>query len=137
MSSSRINNTNCLGRKLSEKTKEKISNSLKEYYSSRPGTWFQRKHSKETILKLKNRKFSDSTKALMKKNHSDVSGAKNHQAKKIWQFSLDGKFIKEYGCMKDALTEVGICHKSLTNCCKDFNKSGGGYRWRYADEESE
>ena len=89
---------------------------------------------KFTILKLKNRKFSDDTKKLMRENHSDVSGGKNPAAKKVKQYSLDGRFIREYSCIKEASDFMKIGYKTITKCCKDTSKSVKGYFWRYIDE---
>ena len=134
MSLSRIGNTNSVGRILRENTKNKISSKLKSYYSDKPGTWTGRRHSEDTILKLKNRKFSDDTKKLMRENHSDVSGGKNPAAKKVKQYSLDGRFIREYSCIKEASDCMKIGYKTITKCCKDTSKSVKGYFWRYIDE---
>lgn len=45
--------------------------------------------------------------------------------------SLDGIFLKEFCSQVDASKETGILQGSISNCCRGFAKTAGGYRWRY------
>lgn len=52
---------------------------------------------------------------------------------KVGQFSKEGKLIKIYDRQKDACDELGIKKQNLSICMKNFNKTTGGYKWRYLD----
>ena len=91
MGLSRIGNTNCLGRVMSDEAKHKISESLKAYYQDRPGTFTGKHHSESLRQALKERSFSIETRSKMRENHADVSGSKNPSARKIIQLSEDGR----------------------------------------------
>lgn len=56
-------------------------------------------------------------------------------AKKVLQFTKNGKFIKEWNCIRDVEKELGINHSNISSCCKGkLYKSVGGYIWRYKEE---
>lgn len=62
------------------------------------------------------------------------SGGNNPSARKVCQYTLDGTFIKEYDCCKEAAAQNGL--KSYSNICACANgrvKTSGGYVWRYRD----
>lgn len=133
MSKVRKGNRNSVGRVLSEDTKKEISKSLKEYYSTRPGTFTGKHHSEESKQRLRERVFTDETRQKMRKNHSNVLGANNPSARAVIQMTLDGEKIKEYPYAKAASEENHIDLSSLIKCCRGKKKTCGGYRWEYAD----
>lgn len=49
--------------------------------------------------------------------------------KRFWQFDLQGKFIKEFECLKDTSCVIGSGH--VLSCCKRERNQAGGYIWRY------
>lgn len=132
MSISRIGNKNSVGNKLSDRTKEKISNSLKNYYKTHNNPMKGKHHTEETKEKLRKRVVSEETKNKMRNNHADVSGSKNPSAKKVKQYNLDGKFIKEYDYATLAAKELKLDLSSIIKCCKGKQKTCGGYKWTYA-----
>jgi len=131
MSKSRIGNTNSVGRILSEAERKKISESLSAYYSAHPNPFSGRRHSAETISKLRNREFSNETRAKMRENHAVVSGEANPSARPIRQLSIDGEVICEYPYAKLAADKLGIDLSSIIKCCRGKTKTCGGYRWEY------
>lgn len=132
MSLSRIGNNNCEGRVLSSETKQKISCSLKKYYSVDSNReQLHRPCSDETKEKLRKRMFSEETRAKMRKNHYDFSKGKNPSAKAVRQLSLSGELIKEYEYAKLAATELNIDLSSIIKCCRGKKKTCGGFRWEY------
>lgn len=133
MSESRMGNTNCVGRKLSEKSKQAISEKLSQFYSDHPNPFLNKHHSQQTIDALKNRIISDDTKALMSQNHADVSGDKNPSARRVSQYSLSGDFISTFACAKYAADSLSIDLSSIIKCCRGKQKTCGGYVWRYSD----
>lgn len=132
MSLSRLGNNYCVGRVLSEETREKISESLKQYYSVPENRErLHRPHTEGTKEKLRNRIFSEETRKKMRANHYDCSGAKNPSAKAIRQLSMSGELIKEYEYAKLAASEYGLDLSLIIRCCRGKAKSCGGYRWEY------
>lgn len=132
MSEKRKGNTNCVGRTLSSKTKQNISESLKDYYSSHPSPMAGKHLAESQKEKLRNRQFSNETRRRMSENHCDVSGAKNPSAKAVAQYDMNGTFIKRYDYAKLACDELSIDLSSVIKCCKGKAKSCGGYIWKYA-----
>lgn len=59
-------------------------------------------------------------------------GAKSPRSRKINQFSLDGKFIKQWGSIVEAKKETGA--NNIGMCCKGLYEYSGNYIWRYVDE---
>jgi group I intron endonuclease len=137
MSLSRLNNKNSVGNKLSDETKKKISLSLKEYYSCHTGTFYGKHHSPKTIEILKGRKISDDAKRKMSENHRDITGSNNPSARRICQFSLDGKLIAEYPYASMASRQYNLDLSSIIKCCRSKQKTCGGYVWKYADNVGE
>ncbi len=52
-------------------------------------------------------------------------------SKKIGQYSMDGKYIKEYASLKDAEEETGIFKSNISKVCSGKLKSAGGFIWKY------
>jgi hypothetical protein len=52
----------------------------------------------------------------------------------VKQYSMDGKFIKEYPSMKQAEKETGIDNSAISKACKGKYKHTGGYKWQYATQ---
>lgn len=131
MSIARQGNQNSKGRILSLETKNKISNSLKEYYKTHSNPFKNHKHTEETKKKLKNKIISKETKQKMSLNHADVSGVKNPSAKAIRQLSLDGKILEEFPYATLASQKFNLDLSSIIKCCKGKRKTCGGYKWEY------
>ena len=53
------------------------------------------------------------------------------QQKAIIQYSKSGLFIKEWKSISEASSALHIGMPGLSIALKDFNKSAGGYRWKY------
>ena len=76
--------------------------------------------------------YTDEEKAIdtkidfLKPDHS-----KNHVYKKVYQYSEDGKFIKEYSSAKQAAEELNLKTKNIQYCCNGHCKTSGGYIWKY------
>lgn len=57
--------------------------------------------------------------------------------KKVHQYTLDEKFIKEYTSISQASDITGVHSSDIGKCCRSKQKTAGGYIWRYVDEEGE
>lgn len=64
-------------------------------------------------------------------------GVESHKHRSIFQYSLEGKFIKEWGCISDASRALGIDTGCLTRAAQGKQAYTGGYIWRYRKENVE
>ena len=72
-----------------------------------------------------------------KKHPVSMCGGANHQAKKIEQYSLDGKYIATFPSAQTAADETGINYSAIKSCANRSKKNhltSGGYIWINADE---
>lgn len=53
--------------------------------------------------------------------------------KPIYQYSLDGDFVREWECLSVAAFETNICRPNICKSLKGIRNSAGGYIWKYAD----
>ena len=49
----------------------------------------------------------------------------------ILQFSLDGKFIKNYPSISEAGRQSNICSSSISSACRGNYKTAGKFKWKY------
>jgi group I intron endonuclease len=59
----------------------------------------------------------------------------NENKKKVFQYSLDGEFIKEWDSAVDAGLELNITHSNITKVCKGEGKRAGKFIWSYELKE--
>lgn len=137
MSEAQKGNKNSIGRVWSDEGKQKISKSLKQYYSTHDGTFKGRTHTDDTKKKMKQRQFSEEARAKMRKKHANVSGAKNPSAKAVNRIDPNNGSIKFYAYASLAAKELNVDLSSIIKCCraKDKCKTAGGFIWRYANVE--
>ena len=59
-------------------------------------------------------------------------GIEANRHRKVFQYSINGEFIREWGCISDACRELSIANSSnIAQCCKGKQKQSNGYIWRY------
>lgn len=136
MSEAQKGNKNSAGRTLSEDEKCRISESLKQYYTTHDNPRKGCKLTEEEIKKLKERPISEETRLKMSQNHADFSGAKNPSARPIIRIDQRDGTTKFYSYATEAAKELGIDLSAIIKCCrgKKYCKTVGGFIWRYADE---
>lgn len=66
-----------------------------------------------------------------KNNSVSKMGALNHHAKAVVQYTLDGKFVKEWECISDIRRELGYSHPHISQCCSGKRPKAYGFIWRY------
>lgn len=66
-----------------------------------------------------------------RKWHREHKDGLNPNAKKIIQLTKDGKFIKEWDCIKKASEKLGICMTSICAVARGKAKTAGNYKWQY------
>ena len=52
-------------------------------------------------------------------------------SKKVAQYSMEGKLIKEYDSLTKAEIETGINRSNICHACKDDKYTAGGFLWKY------
>jgi hypothetical protein len=117
------------GRTVSSETRKKISDTNKGYI-----------HTIESKKKISDaslgRKHSEDSKKKMSENHSrwnlGKSGYENPCSKTVLQFSLEGKFIAEFGSTADASKTTGVLNVSI--CCNNKLRQAGGFMWKYKED---
>ena len=84
------------------------------------------------------RKASDDVRLKMSLIHKanktghwlESKGHKNGRAFKVYQYSLDGVFIKEWECAQYAIKHYNMNRTSITDCLKGRQVSAKGYKWK-------
>ena len=87
--------------------------------------WFDKRDTEEYKLKVD-------------RTYKDIFKDKNDEEKRpVDQYSLDGKFIKHWDYITQAVAELQIRPKHINECCKSKKgrKSAGGYLWRHSEYE--
>lgn len=103
------------GRKQSEETKKKRSDSMKKRdYSFMIG-----------------RKLPEITKKRMGETKR---GNRNPRSRAVEQYTIDGLFVARYETMNDAAASVGLNKTShISRCCAGERNKCAGYVWKYAE----
>ena len=71
------------------------------------------------------------------RNNKTKQTQQRKYGKPVLQYTLDGQFVAEYSCLREAERQTGISKQNITACCKGvdyqgFNiKQAGGYIWEY------
>jgi hypothetical protein len=84
------------------------------------------------------RKISDEVKEKMSLVHKinktgnwlESEGHKNGRAFKVYQYSIDGVFIKEWKCAQYAIKFYNMNRTSITDCLKGRQKTAKGFKWQ-------
>lgn len=51
--------------------------------------------------------------------------------KKVYQYDLDGNFIKEWCGIVEIVQKMNANSSNISNCCRGIEHSAYGYQWRY------
>lgn len=119
------------GKKHSEETLKKISQSRKGKCVGEDNPYYGKHHSKEVIDKiLKSRSWYVPSEETIKR-------IAESNKKKVVQYDLENNnLIKIHKSAKDASDDLNIDKGSITKCCQHKRKSAGGYRWEYYEKIS-
>lgn len=88
----------------SNETRKKISEAMKGKMAGEKNPFFGKKHSEEVLKKKR---------------------------KKVYQYTLDGEFIKEYQSVAAAAQENGYSAGNICSCCNGKYEKMYGYKWSY------
>ena len=121
--------------KLSEESRKKISETLKNIYVDKTKcAMYGKHHSEET-----KRKNSESHKGMFagEKNYfygKTYCGATNPRARKIAQLDMNGNYIRSWEYIRQASNELGINPAGISDCCRGKGKTSGGFKWMYLED---
>lgn len=143
----------------SEETRKKVSEALKERYKNKEnhpnwGKYLSEETKKKISERLKgdkhylyNKHHSEETRKKMSETHNREDVKKRNKLnqpsrKEIYQYTLDGKFVRKYDSIAEAARSVGCSHSEISRCCEGgyFDKTRGkwhnvktanGYKWSY------
>ena len=60
-------------------------------------------------------------------------GGLNSMAKKVYQYTLDGKLLNSFKSVSIASQETKIGYSAIKNCSGGISKTAGGYSWEYGE----
>lgn len=79
-----------------------------------------------------NRKYNQVYSGNIEKwTKAGAHGGKIKRSKKVYQFTLDGKLIKEWFSAREAQAELGIARTGIGKCCLGKYNQCGGYLWSF------
>ena len=55
---------------------------------------------------------------------------------KVYQFTLDGKFIKEWPSTNEVERQLGYGQGNISKCCLEKYKTAYGYKWSYKKSQN-
>ena len=124
----KIGNKNPMYKKdFSNEHKNKISESLNEFYSTNKNV-------------NKGKKVSEKTRELISKNNAKYWLGKklskeqvSKMSKKILQYTMDGVFVKEWDSIAEAQRALGL--SKISRVCNEKAKHSGGFIWRFKNEK--
>jgi hypothetical protein len=62
---------------------------------------------------------------------NNLKNALRKNSKKVYQYDLDGNFIKEWVNAKEASEKTGALYANIIHCCKGLKKRHGNFMWSY------
>lgn len=97
------------------------------------GGVYGRKFSEETRRKISNsnkgRMVTQETKDKLRKSHL---GKESHNVRAVIKMDLQGKILEEYKSIAEAVRNNEKTDETgIWRCCKNRRKTAGGYRWKY------
>lgn len=82
-------------------------------------------------IRMKTKGYKHTIEAKDKMRKARIGKIGGPRAKAVLQYSLDGKFVKEYISANNAEVELNIAKGNVYSVCVGIKKSAGGYIWRF------
>ena len=64
-------------------------------------------------------------------NRKNNAGQNHYKAKKIYQYTREGLFVREWGAISEASKNLTINQSNMSMCAEGKRAIAGGYRWSY------
>lgn len=93
--------------------------------------WCTKLENMKDMLNRRTTGFNIKYKYYKGKKYKKSSLSVGGQPKKVKQYDLNNKFIKEWGSIKIAGEKLNINQGNIVNCCKNKRKTAGNYIWKY------
>lgn len=118
-----------------EEVSVKVSDEREQYWISFYKSYWKDENKGLNLNKGGDRpKHTEETKNKISKS---ITGANNYKAKKLYQYTLEGVFVKEWLCMKDIERELNYKTTCLSKAAKDNSKTAYGYKWYYEPQHEQ
>lgn len=126
-------------KKQSERAKERWKNKefrekcLKSHapMDGKNNPMYGKKHSAETKEKIRQKALGRKVSEQRRKEMSEKA-----KKRRVAQYSKDMCLIMEFNSIKEAATKYGLHSTNIGFCCKNKNRTAGGYYWRYIDDDN-
>jgi hypothetical protein len=73
---------------------------------------------------------------IVKKSDDSIRRTGEAKFKPIVQYDLQGRFIKDWVCIRDATAFYKLSRNSIKGCLAGRSASSGGFKWKYRDKET-
>lgn len=70
------------------------------------------------------------SKNYRKANRDQKSGKLRSNHKVVYQYTLDGKYLKDFTSIAYASRSTGVPKSSISNCCSGKYETAGGFKWK-------
>lgn len=72
------------------------------------------------------------------RKRADITGKKHPMAKRVQQLTMDGQLVRTWDCIAEAKEDPKFrTPRYISECCRGLRESYAGYKWAFADPESE
>ena len=118
----------CLNKEVSQETREKIRQNM-----------LGKKHSDKTKQRMSEARKGNKCYWYGKhltEEHKQKLRETNKKTKKVNQYSTDGKYIKTFNSFREVAEMFNVTRQNIYAVCSGRRKTACGFIWRYADEES-
>ena len=61
----------------------------------------------------------------------NMLGGDNPHSKKVYQYSLNGNFIRKWDCLREIGRILNVNYNSIGDCCRRITKTSHGHIWSY------
>ena len=96
--------------------------------------WCTEKENSNNTLTIKHKK--DASKASSwKANKTKIERGRKTAPKKVCQYDVNGRFMKEFESSTLASKETGISQSDISSCCLGKKRVSGGFFWAYSGKK--
>jgi len=114
----------------------------KQMSEARTGKTHTEEHKKNISEALSGKTHTEATKKQMSEAKVGEkcylfgkTGELHHLSKKVYQYTIDGTFIRPFGSVGEAGRHLGKSHGNISLCALGKRKSAYTFRWSYEEKE--